>query len=309
MVKARTNGPVVSDKVEPAAKKRGRKPKANADNVPAPETPETTSEPSSEEYDGQTPIIVHLNVPYEEGSEKATHAPINGNFEEDFCRYDPAIVVPNAYDDNSNFASHPYELQTNDTDTSSENMIIVTQHTDEPVPFKSYCACYWCCHTFDTRALGMPVKYKNNRFHVTGVFCSLECACAYNFDTCSHVNNMWDTYNMINLMARYMEYVDFVYPAPPRKCLRMFGGKMTIEEFRSQCKSNKIISFNHCPLVASVDQVEEINNFYHKHRNSDELHIDTERLRKYENKLKLQQNSFIMRNFENTLDKKMGIVS
>ena len=55
--------------------------------------------------------------------------------------------------------------------------------------------------------------------------------------------------------------------------------------------------------------MEEINNFYHKHRDSDELHIDADRLRRYESKLKLQQDSFIMRNFDNTLDKKMGIVS
>ena len=297
--------PIKPIKAEPT-KKRGRKPKKTDTSVS--DAP-PASDKSSDDSEGATPIIVHLNVPASESTDTPTDVPKFDNFEEDFCRYDPSIVVPNAYDDNSNFASHPYELQSNDTESTSENLIIISQNNEEQVPFKSYCACYWCCHTFDTRALGIPVKHKHTRFYVSGVFCSLECACAYNFDTCSHVNNMWETYNMINLMARHMEYVDFVYPAPPRRCLRMFGGKMTIDEFRSHCKSNKIINFNNCPLVASVDQVEEINNFYHKHRDSDELHIDADRLRRYESKLKLQQDSFIMRNFDNTLDKKMGIVS
>jgi hypothetical protein len=45
-------------------------------------------------------------------------------------------------------------------------------------PTSTQVHCYWCCHAFTTPPMGLPIRYLNDRFYVTGCFCSLECAAA-----------------------------------------------------------------------------------------------------------------------------------
>lgn len=293
-------------KTTPAgARKRGRKPKKTTAN------PDTEVAEDSLNLDS-TPIILQLNVNAK--SEEVSENSNQPNYDEKFCDYDPNVGIPNAYTENSTFESQPFELahmhdkeRTYSEDSTGARLF--SQDTDSFLPVKSEHACHWCCHKFDSRCLGIPVKYKNETFYVLGNFCSMECICAYNFETNNNVNNMWEVYNLIIFMARKMNYTDAVYPAPPRKCLAMFGGYLSIEDFRLYCKSNKIVNYNNVPLIAIVDQVEEINNFYHKHKKTDLIHIDVERIKNYETKLKLQQNEYIKENYENTLNNTMGIMT
>lgn len=288
------------------AKKRGRKPKKLSSNDEA----EVDIEPSQKDC---TPFILQLNV-YDKTDDHVNNL-TQVNYDKKFCNYDPTVRIPNAYMEDSTFESQPFELiEHQDKDTTnmhSEGTIaqLFSQDTDKPLPVKSDYACHWCCHKFDSRCLGIPVKYKNNAFYVLGNFCSMECVCAHNFETNNNVNNMWEVYNLINFMARKLKYTDVVYPAPPRKCLIMFGGYLSIEDFRLYCKSNKIVNYNSVPLIAVIDQVEEINNFYHKHQKTDLIQIDVERIKNYQTKLKLQQSAYISENYENTLNNTMGIVT
>ena len=286
-------------------KKRGRKPKKPTVSGDT-EAAEDSSKADS------TPVILQLNV-----NAKSEEGGVNSNqvnYDEKFCDYDPNVAIPNAYIENSTFESQPFELahmqdKERTYSEDSRGARLFSQDTDALLPVKSEHACYWCCHKFDSRCLGIPVKYKKNTFYVLGNFCSMECICAYNFETNNNVNNMWEVYNLIIFMARKMNYTAAVYPAPPRKCLTMFGGYLSIEDFRLYCKSNKIVNYNNIPLIAIVDQVEEINNFYHKHQKTDFIQIDVERIKNYETKLKLQQNEYIKENYENTLNNTMGIMT
>jgi hypothetical protein len=280
------------------AKKRGRKPKKS-------------SHSASDESDSH--VILQLNV----GANIKEDSMILNNYEKNFCNYDPCLGTPNAYDQSSQYSdSQPFVLQSDSVSVSDQEDSASKKHVhfllhdkDEPMPTRSSYACHWCCHTFDTRCLGMPLKWSShNSFYVTGNFCSLECATAFNFDTNSNSNSMWETYTMINLMARKMECNDSIYPAPPRNCLKLFGGYMDINTFRGYCRSNNIVNYNKCPLIAAMDQVEEINNFYHKHKEHEAIPIDTERLKNYESRLKLQHDAFIMKHYKRTLDSSMGIV-
>ena len=295
----------MTDSIEPTppvTKKRGRKPKKLVET--------RDDDPSEGKGVESTPVILQLNV-----LNKSEDVPVNSteiNYDQKFCDYDPTMRVPGAYNENNTFESQPFELlQTKEKeysdDTNSARLMLYENET--LFPTKSDHACYWCCHKFNSRCLGLPVKYKSNAFYVVGNFCSMECMCAHNFDTNNNVNNMWEVYNLINFMARKMNYSEIVYPAPPRKCLTIFGGYLSIEDFRIYCKSNKIVNYNNVPLVAVVDQVEEINNFYHKHHKNDTIQIDVERIKNYETKLKLQQTAYINDNYENTLNNTMGIVT
>ena len=122
--------------------------------------------------------------------------------------------------------------------------------------------CWWCCHTFDTVPIGNPDRYntKVEKFKVKGVFCSFSCLIAYR-------NNSYKKYSMTNYLVKFMYskltgtfLLDSnLTPAPPRSCLKMFGGDLTIEEFRNAFIENKIYKMIEYPMFVSKDYIEEVD--------------------------------------------------
>jgi len=99
--------------------------------------------------------------------------------------------------------------------------------------------CWWCCHNFDTVPIGLPEKYVNDTYHLYGCFCSFNCAQAYNLNT--NDNKIWERYSLLNFLKKkicdlnnikYKNY-DYICSAPPRQSLNIFGGPMTIDDFRN----------------------------------------------------------------------------
>lgn len=153
--------------------------------------------------------------------------------------------------------------------------------------------CYWCCHSFDGKPFGIPVKYINNVFSVYGCFCSLECACAYNFKTQLCVDEMWERYNLLNLFYRKISNDNTcIIPAPDRLVLKIFGGYFSIEEFREYTKSGKMINIVFPPMSVLIQQIEEINQSDIGGR-SNYIPIDYERVAQYEKKILKRQKSVI----------------
>jgi hypothetical protein len=99
--------------------------------------------------------------------------------------------------------------------------------------------CWWCCHNFDNIPIGLPEKYTNDTFHLYGCFCSFSCAQSYNLNT--NDNKIWERYSLLNFLKKkicdlndiqYKNY-DYISSAPPRQSLNIFGGPMTIDDFRN----------------------------------------------------------------------------
>jgi len=178
-------------------------------------------------------------------------------------------------------------------------------------PASSSVHCYWCCHRFPGMPYGLPHRYDNNgRFIVTGCFCSLECAAAYNFhgDTSCSAEEMWTRYSLINMLAARMRDVEeeeedeaehektrkpssnyIVKQAPHRLSLSIFGGGLSIEEFRSSFQRGRRTLLHAPPMVSACQQVEEItdgdvysvNHF---------IPVDTERIDRYQEQMRLKRN-------------------
>lgn len=165
--------------------------------------------------------------------------------------------------------------------------------------------CYWCCHKFKNVPFGIPIKYADNKFHVFGCFCSLECAAAHNMHHHDSVDEMWERYMLINMLSRKLEHRDIVKPAPSRLALKAFGGHMDIDEFREYFHTNKVINVNFPPMMTLTQQLEEVNE---GDITSDlkYIPIDTDRINKYKEKMKLRRTKPIA-NFRNTLDHTMNL--
>jgi hypothetical protein len=176
--------------------------------------------------------------------------------------------------------------------------------------------CWWCCHPFDNPPCSIPYEFKNNSYCVYGVFCSPECAAAYNFNDVHGVSDIWERYSLLNMLYRRI-YENKHYKiklAPPRQTLKIFGGHLSIDEYRA--------SFNnqtHCyriimPPMVSIIPVQELSSidkgFTSKPndkkdiRDSDLISIDS--INQSTNGLRLKRNKPFVAT-KNTLEKCMNL--
>lgn len=165
--------------------------------------------------------------------------------------------------------------------------------------------CWWCAHPFPNAPVGIPVKWQDDKYHVIGCFCSLECAVMHNFeDPRLSVDEMLLRYELINRLAADLGLGtgQAVRPAPDRLALADFGGQMSIEEFRAHSSASKLLHVNYPPMSALTLQVEEVNQ-------SDIVNdfkfipIDHERISNYK---KLRRTKPVV-DHKNTLDRTMKL--
>ena len=113
--------------------------------------------------------------------------------------------------------------------------------------------CWWCCHPFTTECLGLPVKFKpkSNSFELQGCFCSFACMKAYNCSTSRYKQFEIST----NLTLLYKRMFGFhksdsvITMAPPKSALKVFGGTLSIKEFRKCEHEGRVIKEMIPPFV------------------------------------------------------------
>ena len=321
-------------------KKRGRKPKQ--DKVVEPVSPVDKGAVRTELVKQNSltspPLILHLNISLNDENPDTDAKPHTKNFETAFYNYDPVIKEPIAYEQSS-MSSLPetYKNQTtketschtikelfskaasdtatqeatfepcgNSNDTkymNNTNAILLKDMVlnKEWVHQTNYW-CYWDCHPFDTTPFGIPIKFKQNKFHMFGCFCSLECAVAYNFYESDRSDNRWENYNLINMLSNKINYKFCVNPAISRKCLNTFGGHLEIRTFREKNSQNKHYHILTYPMVSLMEQVEEINETIPYQKNY--IPLDKSRIEKIEEANKEKILSKQKTNLEEKMDLK-----
>jgi hypothetical protein len=125
---------------------------------------------------------------------------------------------------------------------------------------KTDVCCWWCCHTFDTVPIGMPNYFdlKIKKFRVNGVFCSFPCVMSYCRD-----RRQLQNYPLIKQLYRNVTASSLdsdILFAPSRYTLKIFGGDLTIDEFREASNSNeRIYRMIEYPMYMSRSYVEEVD--------------------------------------------------
>ena len=93
--------------------------------------------------------------------------------------------------------------------------------------------CWNCCHPFQNIVHGIPLKNSKNIFYVYGDFCSLECASRYVYE--NFKDNKWEIYALLNLYnKKVLKNNDKINIPLSRLSLKIFGGTLTIEEYREK---------------------------------------------------------------------------
>jgi len=104
-----------------------------------------------------------------------------------------------------------------------------------PEPHPEGLVCWWCVHALpQLPCFHLPIDYdsKLNRFYTKGNFCSWECMKAFAIDM--NVARNGEIQSFIAMMRmRALGRYERLCAAPKRTALKIFGGTMTIEEFKS----------------------------------------------------------------------------
>lgn len=127
---------------------------------------------------------------------------------------------------------------------------------------KTDVCCWWCCHQFDGVPVGLPVHFNcmTRKFRVKGVFCSFNCMLAYRNEVMPSKRGSDYLINYLYSKMTGVEYASVdLKPAPSRFCLQMFGGELTIDEFRESAAQQKVFRMIHYPMFMSRDYVEEVD--------------------------------------------------
>ena len=123
---------------------------------------------------------------------------------------------------------------------------------EEPDPGEQ--RCQWCCHALPGRPVGAPLRKTGDALVVTGQYCSPSCAAAAIFDQHADSNSAWTRYQLLNDSCS-----ETVVRAPPRVALRMFGGTMNIQEFRSGAST---VIARLPPVTVEKARLEEVPSHY-----------------------------------------------
>jgi len=118
--------------------------------------------------------------------------------------------------------------------------------------YSSNTSCFWCCHPFSWTHTVLPISYDayETMYTCEGHFCSPECALAYLYNDCNLSDvSRWSRHALLADMYRRLYGTRELSPAPPRASLRMFGGPLSIEQFREHTSfRDDIVSVQLPPL-------------------------------------------------------------
>jgi len=95
-------------------------------------------------------------------------------------------------------------------------------------------ACWHCVHTFETTPIPVVNDYYQDLdlYSVYGIFCSANCAKAYLIEREPYLTSRRMLY-FHHMLRNVFGIHSAVKPAPPTIRLRMFGGTLTIQQFRA----------------------------------------------------------------------------
>eukprot|EP00854_Cymbomonas_tetramitiformis_P001117 gene1117-1671_t len=114
----------------------------------------------------------------------------------------------------------------------------------------------------------MPYNYdnKSKTYQVYGNFCTWNCMKAFNINETDYQKN--NRSSLITMMYYHTHNkTDVIKIAPPRQKLKIFGGDMDINEFRS-CDDE--YSFTMPPLINIQHNIDKNHNNNYKFINNDE---------------------------------------
>ena len=142
------------------------------------------------------------------------------------------------------------------------NRLKYSFHNGETIQMKlnHKCACFWDTCEFDGPTYYLPIMIVNGVFHVSGCFCSPECALAALLKEQLDTSTKFERIHLLHLLYGSSSNKGFK-PAPnPNYLLDKYYGNLTIDEYRSLLKGPQMIHIVNKPLTHILPELYEDNN-------------------------------------------------
>ena len=123
-------------------------------------------------------------------------------------------------------------------------------------------ACFWCTYEFDNPPVYIPKHFIKDSYHVYGCFCSPECATAYLMEENIDSSAKFERYHLINhIYSKIYDYKKNIKPAPnPYYMLEKYYGNLTIQEYRSLLRNERLFLVVDKPLTRILPELHEDND-------------------------------------------------
>lgn len=262
---------------KPTIKKRGRKPKGGKiiQNIV----------PVSDLVPVKPNVILHLKCSlkdlhdshefnhtfeaYNYSSENVSHFNNTENFQNDTQDLLFDSIIKNNNNASYSCGTNISALPTDDDDVNqNENkelwkrlkQLKINLHMNNISDKKS--ACFWCTHDFDNPPVYIPKFFIKESYHVYGCFCSPECATAYLMEENIDSSTKFERYHLINnIYAKIYNYTKNIKPAPnPYYLLNKYYGNLSIQEYRSLLKNDRLFLIVDKPLTRILPELHEDND-------------------------------------------------
>lgn len=192
--------------------------------------------------------------------------------------------------------------------TKSDLMVeFANTNSVKKLPETTDVACYWCVHPFTSQPCIIPESERNGTYKVYGNFCCPQCSMAYLLKESLDPHIRWD--RMALLYRIYdSDGKGKIYQAPPRECLKLFGGPLTIESFRATIQSNKVrVDLHMPPIVSIIGSIDtKPIDFYDTSIKNNITLLSFDKVQKAEEGLRLKR-SKPLKDKESTLDSCLNI--
>ena len=164
-------------------------------------------------------------------------------------------------------------------------------------------ACFWCSYDFDNPPIHIPKHFIKNSYSVYGCFCTPECAVAYLMSENIDSSTKFERYGLINhVYSKIYEYKKNIKPAPdPYYMLERFYGPLTIQEYRSLLKTERLFLIVDKPLTRILPEFHEDNDDFIIHHKI--IPYNNYQIKKNKDNKKIQQTK------SNIVNEKFGIIS
>jgi hypothetical protein len=124
--------------------------------------------------------------------------------------------------------------------------------TTKLLPEKTNVACFWCAHTFDWKPSVIPEREEKGTYRVYGNFCGPCCGMAYLLNEALDTHVRWERIALLHRLYGQGYVNGRIFPAPTRQSLQLFGGPMTIEQYRATINAGKVRIDTQTPPMVSI---------------------------------------------------------
>lgn len=241
------------DNIVKPVKKRGRKPRGGK-IVPIPPTTKNSYVPLQN-------IILHL---------RCSSNDLENNILDNSNTYSPNCSNNTSYNlvknTNNDIITTPAIDNNSGPDNQNSimwdkiNNLAINLHNNSITNNKS--CCFWDTCSFDNPPLYIPKYVINGVYHCYGCFCSPECATGYLMNEQIDTSTRFERYHLLNhLYGKIYNYTKNIKPAPePYHTLSKYYGSLSIQEYRQELKSERILIIVDKPLTRILPELHEDND-------------------------------------------------